>query len=178
MKEIPLTKGKVALIDDEDFELVSRYRWHAWKAETCRSWYAHANTTTEQGRRTMISMHRLILRAGPGQATDHENLNGLDNRRHNLRFCNKRKNAANRVKVASRPCTSRFKGVCWHRAARRWVAQIQVNGRKIYIGWFESEIHAARAHDAAAQHYFGEFARLNFPIVEFTHINSPQVGVE
>lgn len=155
-KRIPLTQGKVAIVDNADFERLSQWKWHAREAP--RTWYA-VRSPWKQGKGTTIYMHRVIMNALPGQTTDHRNLDGLDNRHINLRLCTNSQNVANSRKRAN--CTSQFKGVSWHKATRKWRAQIKVNGRKKHLGGFADEHEAARVYNVAARKYFGEFARLN-----------------
>ena len=92
---------------------------------------------------------------------DHENQNGLDNRRTNLREASKAENNRNRRKIAGRG-SSIYKGVMWYKDRRKWYASIEVNGQKIFLGYFDSEIEAAKAYDEAAKIYHGGFASLNF----------------
>lgn len=95
---------------------------------------------------------------------DHKNGNGLDNRRSNLRFCTNAQNQHNQRKWGSRsgkPLSSRYKGVSWHRRGH-WRAKIQAQGKRRYLGQFQSEEAAARAYDRAARELHGEFAVLNF----------------
>ena len=153
---IPLTQGEYALIDDVDFPLVSAHKWRS---------YQHKNTThairilVVDGKRTTISMHRVLLDAPSGMDVDHWDRNGLNNRRGNLRLCTRSQNMMNqRVKGG----TSNFKGVHWNKQCRKWYARIQVNGKQIHIGSFADEIEAAQAYDVASRELSGEFARLNF----------------
>lgn len=156
MREIPLTQGKTALVDDGDFDLVSRFKWQAAKAP--RTWYAHR---VEYGgkRKKTESMHRLILDAPLGMLVDHINGNGLDNRRDNLRLATKGQNNYNtRLR---RDNATGYKGV--KRNCLRWVARIRIDRRLIHLGSFSTKEDAARAYDSAARRHFGEFAKLNFP---------------
>jgi len=164
MQTIPLygrkANGRVALIDDEDYELVSQYRWHVMESQLPgrRPAGPYAEASLPNGRRQppKTLMHRLIT----GYAiTDHINHDGLDNRRANLREATVAQNQQNRRANGA----SAFKGVAWDRQHSRWVAKIAVSGRTINLGRFAAEVDAARAYDAAAVELFGEFAFINFP---------------
>lgn len=159
MKKIPLTQGLHALVDDEDLERVSRYRWRAVKPY--RIFYAKRDIQ-QDGQRTAEYLHRLVMEARPDQAIDHINSDGLDNRRSNLRFATQSQNNMNSRK-SKKVKTSQFKGVHWYKRDRKWVAKIMKNEKTIYLGCFTSEQKAALAYDQAAQELFGEFARPNFP---------------
>lgn len=159
-KYIPLSQGKFAAVDDEDFEWLSQWKW----------WYmqGYATRTTLSGSRKTkrtwdrVLMHRLIVDAPEGVDVDHRDLDGLNNQRSNLRTASRTQNTQNRGKFAKRECTSRFKGVCRRPENGRWRAYIRVHGRMNHLGTYTSEEDAARAYDAAAKEYFGEFARTNF----------------
>jgi len=155
MKTIQLTQGKVALVDDADYEWLNQYKWHAIKDHN--TWYA-VRGISRNGSYTTISMHRVILGLEPGdkRETDHKNHNGLDNRQDNIRICTHSQNQQN--KSLQKNHSSQFKGVRWHKRCNKWQTQI---GHK-YLGLFTSEVEAAKAYDAAAKEYFGEFALLNF----------------
>ena len=157
MKEIPLTRGKIALVDDEDYEAVARYHW----CFSCG--YAKRQATLAPKKTAMVYMHRLLVGAVKGQEVDHINMNKLDNRRANLRLCTPSQNKANQNRRIDN--RSGFKGVCLRKRKMKWEAQIAVGGHNMHLGYFADRIDAARAYDAAAMRHFGEFARLNFPEV-------------
>jgi len=155
MKEIRLTQGKTALVDDEDFEEVNQYKWYAQLIE--KNWYAIRNLPGAKGKK--IYMHRSIK---PGLLRiDHKDGDGLNNQKNNLRPSTNGQNIANSRK--RRGCSSRYKGVTWHKHNKTWKAQISVSTKMIHLGSFDSEILAAQAYDSAARRHFKEFARLNFP---------------
>lgn len=161
MIEIPLggkkAAGRVALVDDEDYPLVSPYRWCVRETRPGPGRGIsgpYAVMTDSQNRQ--IRMHHLIT---GWPKVDHVNGNGLDNRRSNLRPADDTQNAQNRRRRID--ATSRFKGVTLRR--ERWYARITERGRRRLIGPFATDEAAARAYDDAARVAFGEFARLNFP---------------
>lgn len=155
--EIPLTQGQVAIIDVADLPLISQYGWCAeWKPKI-NGFYASGYSGTVDGRKRYHLMHRLLTGAGKGQVVHHKNHNGLDNRRCNLAVCTSRENKLHSVK--RRGGTSRFKGV--QRRKYSWLATIFLNGRRVILGNFRSEVEAALAYDRAAVEAFGEFALTN-----------------
>ncbi len=154
-REIPLTKGYVALVDDEDYGWLSEWNWFA---------YPHGHTvygrrTSYEGGQHTVILHRVILGidGDPLLKGDHINGNGLDNRRGNLRLATISQNNCNAIKKAGN-----YKGATLTPDRKKWRARITANGRLIHIGTFESEIEAARAYDRVARRYHGEFAKLNF----------------
>lgn len=150
--EIPLTQGKVAQINDEDWPLVSQYTWHA-KREKGGKWYAAATVWNPATKRhESLRMHRLIVGAGPDQMVDHKiSPATLDNRRSNLRVCS---NAQNQQNSGPRQGTSRYKGVSWIAKKGRRLAQFRHNGQYHYLGYFDDEVEAARAYlDCHRFHY-------------------------
>ena len=159
MKEVKLTQGYVALVDDEDFDRVSTAGpWHA--VVYPRSVYAKHTTAHIDGKQKPITMHSFILGVTDGRIEiDHEDHNGLNNQRINLRVATKHENQRNRRK--SHNNTSGYKGVCWVKARHNWEAMIRVNGKSVWLGSFASAEDAARAYDSAALKYFGEFAFTN-----------------
>src|SRR5829696_658084 len=158
---IPLTLGLVALVDAADYEWLCRYRWMAIDRKDGKGFYACRREKDASGTR-IVYMHREILGTKPGMDTDHANGNGLDNRRQNLREATPAENGRN---CRSREGTSRYKGVCWHEAGGKWMAQIRgAEGTKLYLGSFVREEDAARAYDEAARRLHGGFGRFNFPL--------------
>lgn len=151
MVEIELSQGLVAIIDDTDAHVVQPYRWFAKKNK--RTFYAARSIRRTDGTVTTQYMHTLLT---GWPRVDHRDGDGLNNRRENLRRATDVQNARN---GRQRKHSSRFKGVTWNKAGRRWRAQI---GRT-YLGQFEDEEVAARVYDGAARRSFGEFAALNFP---------------
>ena len=161
MKEIKLTQDKVDIVDDADFERLNKHKWYALKDHN--TFYAVRSIYLPCGKMTLISMHREILGLGHGdpQQGDHRNHNGLDNRRDNLRICTNSQNQHNQKPYKN--CSSAYKGVFWHKRHNKWQAQITFNDHSIHLGYFNSEIDAAKAYDRAAIEYFGEFAHMNLP---------------
>ena len=162
MKEIPLTQGKIALVDDGDFESVSRFKWHAHFDGY--NWYAKKKNGIQGTRKRgvvhkPIAMHNFIMEPPPGVVIDHKDWNGLNNQRHNLRICTQAQNCQNgRQRKGNK---SGFKGVSWKKRNKKWCTQIAVFGKVIHVGLFDVATDAARAYDAAAMKYHGEFALTN-----------------
>jgi len=178
MKLIPLTQGKFAQVDDEDFEWLNQYKWHV--KHTGNNWYA---TTCSKGDERLlkigksnVDMHRLIMGCvmGDGKEVDHRDLNGLNCQKNNLRFCTKSEN--NKNKRASG--ASKYLGVCkftrrtphFNKSSNsikiyvsvKYMARLIHQGkRRIHLGIFDDENHAAYAYNEGAIKYHGEFARLN-----------------
>lgn len=159
MKQIPLTQGQVALVDDEDFEWLSQWKWYVAK-QRCNAWYAARSINMGNAHILVIKMHRIILKPPPGFETDHKDGNGLNNQRNNLRIATRAENTRNRRKRDG--LTSAFKGVHWACRQRKWRASIGTQGKTIPLGYFDNEKVAAKAYDKAARKCFGEFARTNF----------------
>lgn len=164
MRQIPLTKGKTALVDDADFEELNKFRWFAEFARN--KWYARrkgARAVSLNGRKLRPSflMHRQIM-GNPPMMVDHKNGNGLDNQKDNLRLATNSQNQANTGKIQSGG-SSKFRGVKWEKARGKWFCQIRVSGKNIFVGRFAEELDAAKAVDEAAKKHFGEFAWSNLP---------------
>jgi len=152
-KLIPLSQGKFAIVDAEDYDRLNKYKWHA--ANNGQTSYAQRH-----GPDGIVCMHRLIADAPPHLVVDHINHNGLDNRKKNLRLCTQAQNIYNSLPRLN--CSSKYKGVYWEKAKKKFRARITHRGKNYHLGHFDSEIDAAKAYDKKAKELFGEFAFLNF----------------
>lgn len=149
-KEIPLTHGKVAVVDDDDFAWLCKF---TWKAHFSRGrWYARTSIAGKT-----ILMHRMIL-IHQAIHTDHADGDGLNNRKKNLRPATRAQNGQNR-KLQSH--SSQYKGVSFVAKRNRFSANIRINGRLKWLGYYEDEREAAEAYDRAALDSFGAYARTN-----------------
>lgn len=154
MKKIPLSRNKFALVDDDMFEYLNQFKWY------CDSEGYVIRGKRINGKTKRISMARLIMGNPIGKMIDHKNHNLLDNCRNNLRICTDSQNLANQQKTRG---TSQFKGVSWHKnRPKKWVSSLQIDYKRIHLGYFDSEIEAAKAYDKTAKKLFGQFAHLNF----------------
>ena len=157
MKKIKLTQGYVTFVDDEDFEELSKYKWY-YKHQKGGG-YATRNSLYVKGKsRTSIRMHRHLMETPSGFETDHENGNKLDNQRSNLRIVTKSQNQWNRKKQVG---SSKHKGVYWNKKNQRWHVQLQMNGKKIWLGYYATEEEAAAAYQKGVMKFFGRFGRLS-----------------
>jgi len=138
------------LIDDDDFKKINKFKWYISRSAKDKYYIANRN-----GQR----LHRLITDCQDGMEVDHINGNTFDNRKVNLRICSRSENSMNRKKSNNK--SSIYKGVSLYKRDMNWVSYIKINGKKISLGYFETEKEAAFAYNTAAIKYFGEFALLN-----------------
>lgn len=155
VKQVPLTQGHVALVDDEDYELVMAAG--PWQVKVKPSGVMYARSTTRGEKRATQYMHHLLT---GWSLTDHVNRDGLDNRRANLRPATRTLNRANSGRF--RTNTSGYVGVQRAATEGKWKAVIQCEGKSRYLGTFAAPEEAALAYDAALFELYGEYARLNF----------------
>jgi hypothetical protein len=165
--EIALKNGGVALIDDEDFELVSQYEWRWLGPEGNR--YAVATYVVELNGikyKKLISMHRLVTKCtDPNLRVDHIYGKTLDNRKSELRVCTPLENARNRTRHSSNN-TNGYRGIYFdatYHGTKKWKAQISLGSRRKHVGRFDTAEQAARAFDEAAKKHYGSYyGKLNF----------------
>jgi hypothetical protein len=152
---IPLTKGKIALVDDVDLSKVEQFHWCAHKIK--KQWYAFGNVNGKN-----IHMHRFLMDPRGRYRVDHHDGDGLNNRRKNLRVCTPSQNSGNMARHSD--STSPYKGVTYNKRRCLWAAQLTVNRIRVHFSLHESSVDAAYAYDGAAKKHFGRFARINFQV--------------
>jgi HNH endonuclease/AP2 domain len=153
VKEIPLSKGRVAIVDDDMFEYLNQWSWFYHK-----NGYAMRSYRRE-GKFKKDRMHRVVVNAPAGYDVDHINGNKLDNRKENLRIATRSQNNYNKGLQSN--STSGFKGVSWSKQKNKWLARIRVDKKEMYLGSFDYKVDAALAYNEAAFKYHGEFAKYN-----------------
>lgn len=160
MKEIQLTKGYTAIVDDEDFERINAFKWRVLPSGD--NLYG-SRTEQKNKKKSNILMHRLILGiTDKSIKIDHKNGNGLDNRKENLRSSTRNQNARNLTRKRSNN-TSGYRGVSFEKYSGKWMAYIYVEGKQKKLGRYLDQLDAAKAFDKAAKELFGEYCgKLNF----------------
>lgn len=159
MKEIHLPCGKTVKVDDEDYESLSQYNWHANKGHG--TYYAIRGIGKSGRTNEKIYMHREIMKASEKQQVDHISGNGLDCQKSNMRLCTPGQNNMNRRKNTRR-CSSQYIGVSLDKRRGTWHAYINIERKRTNLGCFASEFVAAKVRDIAAIKLFKNFAHLNF----------------
>jgi hypothetical protein len=178
-RRIRLTEEKFTIVDPLDFYRLNSFDWLCSGRDD--NLYAARVVRTPTGRLNTILMHRQIFfncsPACPSTSlagaqlsnfsrsglVDHRNTDSLDNRRANLRLATPSQNSCNSRRDKSKTC-SRYRGVSFSKRKQKWFAAIRADGRKLWLGYFDNELDAAKAYDNAARKYHKEFACLNFPL--------------
>lgn len=143
------TKGEQFYFDLEDYDDLSKHTW---------SFSNHGYLRARINNKSIL-LHKFIIKQNNRLCIDHANGNKYDNRKNNLRLCSHAENLRNQKKQENK--TSIYKGVCWNKAKNKWKSYIGFNSKLINIGYFDSEIDAAKSYNLAAVKYHGEFARIN-----------------
>jgi len=156
-KEIQLTQGKVAIVDDEDFEYLNQWKWHTHKSHN--NFYAVRCITISNSKQSQIKMHRLIAKPTKDMVVDHVDGNALNNQKINLRICTSMQNSINRKLNVNNK--TGYKGVDYIQTLNKYRAYINTNRIRKHLGCFIDPIDAARAYNEAALKYHGEFAHIN-----------------
>ena len=156
-QEISLTRGLVAIVDVEDFEYLSQWKWFALTNKG--SYYAALKCNASSPAHTHCE-HRLLLIIPKNKECDHKDGDGLNNRRSNLRISTHQQNLCNQ-RNQRKPNSSPYKGVSWRKDIGKWAAYFNKNGRRTHLGVFIDEWEAALAYNAVAIEYYGDFAYPN-----------------
>ena len=156
-----MAQPQYAKVDPSNYKRLRKYEWLSKKGKN--SFYARRRVPTGKGgKQTLVYMHQEVIKVAKGMLVDHINHDGMDNREANLRAATHSQNLYHRKK-GSGTTQSKYKGIYWRKKNRKWQALITFEKKRIYLGFFRSEIDAAKAYDHAAIKYHGEFASLNFP---------------
>lgn len=156
-KFIYVGRGKVTIVDDEDYEYLSKYNWCVTPNGYVQRHKIASDSVEEKSH---VYMHRSIMKPKNGNIVDHINRDRLDNRKENLRICTYSQNSCNKS-VTKSNLTSKYKGVTYVKRLKHWQVQISNNLKTMYVGVFKTEKEAALAYNKAALKFHGEFACLN-----------------
>jgi hypothetical protein len=160
-RRIPLSQGKYAIVDPDDYERIYKHKWYISKRGN--TYYAvRGQWSPLLRKRLTISMHREVIDVPDDLYIDHINHHGWDNRKANIRPATAAGNARN-ARYPKINTSSKYRGVWYNRQTKKWRATIVVNRKRKQIGYFRDEIDAAKAYDNAAKRYYSDFAILNFP---------------
>jgi len=162
VKEIELSQGFVALVDDQDYEFLNQFSWSVHGSPRSKTRYARRGDRRADGRVIFVTMHRQIMCPPKGVTVDHVNQDGLDNRKANLRYATSQQNSFNRTRVRTK---SPYRGVRLQTRGGGWQAHIRVDGHLKALGTYRTAEEAARVYDQNALKHQGSFAVLNFPEV-------------
>jgi len=153
--KIKTTQKKYFTIDERDFKKISQFRWYA--VFDGYNWYV-ATTIRVGNKRRLLKIHTLIMNTPRGMEVDHKDNNGLNNSRSNLRVCTHQKNCLNRRNRKDN--SSGFKGVSWSIRNKKWVARIQVNGKRFNLGYFNSKEKANEIYIKNSKKYHKEYSKV------------------
>ncbi len=155
-RTIPLTQGKVALVDASDYAQLIQFRWHAAFDPRGNRWYAIRAARSHK--RTPVKMHRQImgLQYGERLYVDHADGDGLNNRKVNLRICTQMQNSYNRGANANNKLG--FKGVHFYPKTKKYAAHITANHKRIHLGYFNTPEEAHEAYCKASALHHGKFS--------------------
>lgn len=161
-KEIPISKGRIAIVDAEDFAFINQWKWKYSNGRAMRTQHVGTVGNWRDGKRKdkAVMMHRVIMDAPQGMDVDHINGNPLDNRKSNLRICEHQQNKGNTKKPISNK--SGYKGVSWDKVNKMWLVSTSYFGKSYNFGRFSNLVEAALEYDNVAKQLHGEYARLNF----------------
>lgn len=163
-KIIQLSGDKSSIVDDEDFDWLSEFKWSFNGGYAARTQSVKKREAVSSKEAKTLYMHKEILKHYGlfSEYGDHKNKDKLDNRKDNLREANNQQNCCNSSKQKGN-CKSRYKGVTWYQNRNKWRARITNKGKCILLGFYDSEVDAALAYDVGSLYYHGEFGSLNFP---------------
>lgn len=147
MKYIQLTQGKEAIVDDDLFEYLSQFKWHA---HFCGSnFYAAKKYQAAYGKGRIMFLHHMVVGFPISRnVVDHINRNSLDNRRENLRIVSYSENARNSISRERNAHILRFggRGYYWHKSNKRWCSAIKIKGKTHWLGSFKNESEAKNCY--------------------------------
>lgn len=158
MKTITLSRGYITKVDDEDYERFVKFKWHTEKARGNLRYAARCIWIGNKN--TVVLLHRLIMDNPKGKSVDHVNGDGLDNRKNNLRICSHKENIRNSKLLRSNN-KSGYRGVSWESGVKKWRADITVNYRLKFLGFYKTKELAAEVYNLAAKRYFKKYANIN-----------------
>jgi hypothetical protein len=154
--EIKLTQGKVAIVDADDYEFLSQFKWYALRPTGNKCYYAARGVYDKVTKKRSIQyMHKVLLETT--DYVDHKNRNSLDNRRCNLRSATPSQSRMNSTPKG----VSKYMGVSWSKGTGKWQATCTYQGKRKWIGGYNTEIEAASAYNEWVRGIYGEFANLN-----------------
>lgn len=159
MKLIPLTQGQFAMVDDEDYEVLNAFKWYAVRFHGKGTYYAARGIVLKTGEPRILYMHKALIKSA--LKIDHHDGNGLNNQRVNLRKSTNTQNCYNASKRKDN--TSSVKGASWHKREKMWRADITINGKRMWLGYFNTKEEAAEVYKQASLKYHGEFSIFNRP---------------